>query len=246
MDPILVTTIAALPVGMISFELFRVSRSSRRNRQERCGRCGGPLYAPNAAVGPSLMEGHLVCEPCASKGRRALTRSLIAAVGTTGATVLALAAVAVWAPSELGFIRSRGCYGLDVSTDLRWRDRLDETSQSSRCAASRSTTATGVGYLERCHFQGRAPWSRGASSRANAYRTLKPTRNPWRSHDSIRNFRSRRGYLLPSGCRTHAGKVGVVRDIHTSKTGHVTITVEQGDGVRFKTLAKNVVATKGS
>lgn len=45
---------------------------------------------------------------------------------------------------------------------------------------------------------------------------------------------------------THAGKVGVVRDIHTSKTGHVTITVEQGDGVRFKTLAKNVVATKGS
>jgi hypothetical protein len=43
---------------------------------------------------------------------------------------------------------------------------------------------------------------------------------------------------------THAGKAGVVRDINTSKTGHVTITVEQDGGARFKTLAKNVVVTK--
>jgi ribosomal protein S4E len=40
---------------------------------------------------------------------------------------------------------------------------------------------------------------------------------------------------------THKGKSGIVRDINTSKTGHVTITVEQKNGVRFKTLAKNVV-----
>lgn len=39
---------------------------------------------------------------------------------------------------------------------------------------------------------------------------------------------------------THAGKSGIVQDIHTSKTGHVTITVLQPNGVRFKTLAKNV------
>ncbi len=39
---------------------------------------------------------------------------------------------------------------------------------------------------------------------------------------------------------THAGKSGRVRDINTSKTGHVTITVVQVNGVRFKTLAKNV------
>jgi len=45
---------------------------------------------------------------------------------------------------------------------------------------------------------------------------------------------------------THAGKSGTVRDIKTSKTGHVTITVVQDDGERFKTLAKNVVVrTKG-
>lgn len=40
---------------------------------------------------------------------------------------------------------------------------------------------------------------------------------------------------------THKGKSGTVRDINTSKTGHVTITVVQADGERFKTLAKNVI-----
>jgi ribosomal protein S4E len=40
---------------------------------------------------------------------------------------------------------------------------------------------------------------------------------------------------------THEGKGGTVRDINTSKTGHVTITVVQPNGERFKTLAKNVV-----
>ena len=40
---------------------------------------------------------------------------------------------------------------------------------------------------------------------------------------------------------THTGKSGTVRDINTSKTGHITITVEQVNGVRFKTLGKNVV-----
>lgn len=39
---------------------------------------------------------------------------------------------------------------------------------------------------------------------------------------------------------THAGKSGTVQDINTSKTGAVTITVLQKNGVRFKTLAKNV------
>ncbi len=38
----------------------------------------------------------------------------------------------------------------------------------------------------------------------------------------------------------HKGKSGTVRDIHTSKTGHITITVVQPDGEWFKTLAQNV------
>lgn len=38
----------------------------------------------------------------------------------------------------------------------------------------------------------------------------------------------------------HKGKSGVVQDRNISKSGHVTITVMQDDGVRFKTLAKSV------
>ena len=43
---------------------------------------------------------------------------------------------------------------------------------------------------------------------------------------------------------THAGKSGIVIDIKTGKTGHVSITVVQANGVRFKTLAKSVVMLK--
>lgn len=39
---------------------------------------------------------------------------------------------------------------------------------------------------------------------------------------------------------THKGKSGRVTDVHTSKTGHITITVVQENGLRFKTLGKNV------
>ncbi len=39
---------------------------------------------------------------------------------------------------------------------------------------------------------------------------------------------------------THKGKSGIARDLNISKTGHLTITVVQESGVRFKTLAKNV------
>lgn len=39
---------------------------------------------------------------------------------------------------------------------------------------------------------------------------------------------------------THKGKAGKVGDINVSKTGAITITVTQDNGLRFKTLAKNV------
>ncbi|MFN8135560.1 MAG: hypothetical protein U0T69_00020 [Chitinophagales bacterium] len=39
---------------------------------------------------------------------------------------------------------------------------------------------------------------------------------------------------------THKGKSGFVKDIKISKTGHITITIFQKSGVRFKTLGKNV------
>jgi ribosomal protein S4E len=43
---------------------------------------------------------------------------------------------------------------------------------------------------------------------------------------------------------THKGKSGFVQDINTSKTGHITITVLQKNGTRFKTLGRNVEVTK--
>ena len=43
---------------------------------------------------------------------------------------------------------------------------------------------------------------------------------------------------------THKGKSGIVQDLKTSKTGHITITVLQKNGERFKTLGKNVVIQK--
>ena len=39
---------------------------------------------------------------------------------------------------------------------------------------------------------------------------------------------------------THKGKSGTATNLNISKTGHLTITVVQENGNRFKTLAKNV------
>ncbi|MEZ5465363.1 MAG: KOW motif-containing protein [Lysobacteraceae bacterium] len=39
---------------------------------------------------------------------------------------------------------------------------------------------------------------------------------------------------------THKGKSGIVRDLNISRSGHLTITVVQPDGERFKTLGRNV------
>ncbi|MGE8427984.1 MAG: KOW motif-containing protein [Sphingobacterium sp.] len=39
---------------------------------------------------------------------------------------------------------------------------------------------------------------------------------------------------------THKGRSGYVTDLNISKTGHLTITVVQETGIKFKTLAKNV------
>jgi ribosomal protein S4E len=44
---------------------------------------------------------------------------------------------------------------------------------------------------------------------------------------------------------THAGRSGTVEDRNTSRTGHVTITVREKDGKRFKTLARGTVVQPG-
>ena len=51
-------------------------------------------------------------------------------------------------------------------------------------------------------------------------------------------------YCLVTG-GTHKGKSGTARDLYISKTGHVTLTVVQQNGDRFKTLARNVRVETG-
>ena len=58
----------------------------------------------------------------------------------------------------------------------------------------------------------------------------------------IDNGRVRDGDFCRVTGGTHRGKTGVVRDSKLSKTGHMTITVEQENGERFKTLARNASA----
>lgn len=101
LDP-LVIAFLAFPIGMVSLEIFRASRSSRRNGKERCGACGGPLYAAGVFAGPSLVQGYLICEPCAAKERINLKRGLLVAAGFTATTILVLASVALFAPAQLG------------------------------------------------------------------------------------------------------------------------------------------------
>jgi ribosomal protein S4E len=42
----------------------------------------------------------------------------------------------------------------------------------------------------------------------------------------------------------HKGKSGIVEDRNIAKSGHLTISVRQDDGVLFKTLAKSVTILK--
>ena len=61
----------------------------------------------------------------------------------------------------------------------------------------------------------------------------------------IKSAKLKDGDLCKVVSGTHKGKSGTVTDINTSKTGHITITVVQKNGVRFKTLQKNVVLVTG-
>lgn len=70
--------------------------------------------------------------------------------------------------------------------------------------------------------------------------------------DILLKMKTKTNSQLKDGARckviggTHVGKSGTVHDIKTGKTGHVSITVKQSNGARFKTLAKNVVILKGA
>lgn len=101
-DLAFLAALAAVPATATAYGVFQSWRAARRNRRERCADCAGELYAPRAFAGPSLVQGRLVCEPCAVKRRRRFRVALILAAGITGGAVLSMAGVALLAPSLLG------------------------------------------------------------------------------------------------------------------------------------------------
>lgn len=56
--------------------------------------------------------------------------------------------------------------------------------------------------------------------------------------ENIPNLKDGDFCLVISG--SHKGKSGTARDLNVSKSGHLTITVVQENGERFKTLGRNV------
>lgn len=60
----------AMGVVLPGYAVFYAWRARRRNRRELCGHCGGPQYVPGALQGPSVVQGMLVCSPCAARLRR--------------------------------------------------------------------------------------------------------------------------------------------------------------------------------
>ena len=99
LDPI--TAVLGLMIGIpaglgIAVIAARV-RGMRRNAVEGCAHCAGPLYAPGSGVGPSLLEGLLLCAPCAARNA---SRLHLALGIVAGMTVLAIGSGVV-----LGFMQ---------------------------------------------------------------------------------------------------------------------------------------------
>lgn len=68
--------------------------------------------------------------------------------------------------------------------------------------------------------------------------------------DSTKSSAETKITLPENGCfcrvvaGTHKGKEGIASDLNISKTGHITLTITQENGIRFKTLARNVQAAE--
>lgn len=71
---------------------------------------------------------------------------------------------------------------------------------------------------------------------------VSPPRKEWMMTDPSQPPEIANGDYVRVTGGTHAGKSGIALDRNISKTGAVTITVQQDDGLCFKTLARNVRA----
>ena len=111
LDPIVLTTIFALPVSLTSFAVFHASRSARRNHARTDVELVTALCTPRVhwRVRRSSRSPDLRAS-CAAKERRRLRRGLIAAVTISTVTVLgSLPSPCGRRPSLVPTLDPRGC-----------------------------------------------------------------------------------------------------------------------------------------
>lgn len=90
-------TICALPATAAGYAGWFSVRGRRRNREELCARCAGPQYAAPAYEAPSLVQGRMMCAPCADALR---TRTRIALVTAGSLCVTAVTAMGMAASAS--------------------------------------------------------------------------------------------------------------------------------------------------
>lgn len=128
----------ALGAGYAGFFAWR---ARRRNAAGVCGHCGGPQYAAPSYGTPALVQGRLVCAPCAVRSRRRTAVALGTAGALTGAAVLATTTAAVvgtggWVLPAVVAVEYVGVFGGAVA----WMKRRNRS-------AARTLPAPGTGAL---------------------------------------------------------------------------------------------------
>jgi len=99
---LLIYALVASPLPLAGYAAWFARRAQRRNASGACGHCGGQPYAAGTFIGPSLIQGRLVCSRCATQHRRRIQAALYIAGGITAAGVTAAVIVATTAGTTLG------------------------------------------------------------------------------------------------------------------------------------------------
>lgn len=81
-----------------------------------CAHCAGPKYAAPAYYPPALVQGRIVCGPCAARHRRRTTVALVTSGTLSGVAVLSTVGIAVagtagWAVPVVVGVQYVGVFG---------------------------------------------------------------------------------------------------------------------------------------
>lgn len=108
--------LCSMPLVGGGYAAFFAWRARRRNADDLCGHCGGPQYAAPGYDAPALVQGRLVCAPCAVRNRRRTTVALATAGTLSGVAVVSMITMAVagtadWAVPAVVGVQYLGVFG---------------------------------------------------------------------------------------------------------------------------------------